>query len=209
MSLPRSPSDSSAPSRSLGSYQEVGTDRSTFAVFSLWGKFGGLHACGATFPHMVPLPNIFLTLLFSNLRLKRKDFLEIVRLTWAQEASGSNPDAPTKNISRVFFRLMKAPFHSKLICGILADRSSQFASRLVSESSPHDEFAKTRGGRSAIQKLLNGRKLIARDLASMGKIRGTLRISRLIDLRKCKSGNYGLGSARDSPCLSSASSFVG
>jgi hypothetical protein len=33
---------------------------------------------------------------------------------------------------------------------------------------------KTRGGRSAIQKLLNGRKLIARHLTSMGKIAGTL-----------------------------------
>src|ERR1700681_4545861 len=40
--------------------QEVGTDRSTFADISLWGKFRGLHACGGTFPHMVPLPNIFL-----------------------------------------------------------------------------------------------------------------------------------------------------
>ena len=42
------------------------------------------------------------------------------------------------------------------------------------------------GGRRAIQKLLNGRKLIARDPASMGKIRGTLCISRLLNLRKCK-----------------------
>jgi len=41
-------------------------------------------------------------------------------------------------------------------------------------------FAKTRGGRSAIQKLLNGGKLSARHLASMGKIQGTLCISRLI-----------------------------
>jgi hypothetical protein len=27
--------------------------------------------------------------------LKRKDFQEILRLPWAQEVSGSNPDAPT------------------------------------------------------------------------------------------------------------------
>jgi hypothetical protein len=40
--------------------------------------------------------------------------------------------------------------------------------------------------RNAI-KLLNGRKLIARDLASTGKVHGTLRISRLIDLQKRKS----------------------
>jgi hypothetical protein len=50
---------------------------------------------------MVPLPNIFLTLLFSKQRLKRKDFQEIARLAWAQEARGSNPRAPTKT-SRVF-----------------------------------------------------------------------------------------------------------
>jgi hypothetical protein len=52
---------------------------------------------------------------------------------------------PDQNISRVFFSLLKAPFTSKPICGILADRKSQFTSRLVSESSPHDEFAKTSG----------------------------------------------------------------
>jgi hypothetical protein len=49
----------------VGVFQEVGTDLSTFAVVSLWGKFGGLHACAATFPYIVPLPNIFLTRLFS------------------------------------------------------------------------------------------------------------------------------------------------
>ena len=46
---------------------------------------------------------------------------------------------------------------------------------------------KTRGGRRAIQKLLNGRKLIAGHLTSMAKIQGTLCISGLINLRKCKS----------------------
>ncbi len=59
----RSPAEPSAPNRRF--YEEVGADRNTFAVISLWGKFGGLHACGGTFPHIVPLPNIFLTLLFS------------------------------------------------------------------------------------------------------------------------------------------------
>jgi hypothetical protein len=80
---------------------------------------------------------------FSKQTLKGKDFQEIVRLTWAQEAPGSNPGAPTKNISRVFVYLLKAPFTSNPICGILADRRFGFASRLVSESSPHDESAKT------------------------------------------------------------------
>jgi hypothetical protein len=46
-----------------------------FALSSLWGKFGGLHAFGATFPYIVPPPNIFLTRLFPKWRLKRKDVL--------------------------------------------------------------------------------------------------------------------------------------
>src|SRR5260370_5925109 len=114
-----------------------------FAVSSLRGKLGGLYACGATFRYNMPLPNIFLTRLFSKTRLKRKDFQAIARLAWAQEAPGSNPGAPTKNISRVFFCLLKAAFTSNPICGILADRRSGFASHLLSESSPHDEFSKT------------------------------------------------------------------
>jgi hypothetical protein len=94
-------------------------------VVSLWGKFGGLHACRATFPYIVPLPNIFITRLFSKLRLKRKDFQEILRLPWAQEVPSSNLGAPTKNISRVFFYLLKAPFTSNPICGILSEKLPQ------------------------------------------------------------------------------------
>jgi hypothetical protein len=73
---------------------------------------------------------------------------------------------------------MESSLHSNPNCGNPPDRRSGFGSRLVSESSPHDEFAKTRGGRRAIQKPLNGSKLSARQLASMGKIQGTLCISR-------------------------------
>ena len=122
-------------------------------------------------------------------KARRTNKIDFLQLPWAQEASGSNPDAPTKNISLVFFYLLKAPFTSNPICGILAARRSGLASRLVSESLPHGEFAKTCGGRSAIQKVLNGAKLSARYLACMGKIQGTLRISRLISLDywNCKS----------------------
>jgi hypothetical protein len=140
----------------------------------------------------------FITRLFSKTRLKRRDFQEIVRLTCAQEVSGSNPDAPTKT-SRIFSLGYQKPLHPKLPCGIPLDRRSGFASRLVSESSPDAEHVKTRVGRSAIQKLLSGGKLSARHLPSMGKIMGTLCISRLIDLRKCKSvitqtaRNYSVG----------------
>jgi len=68
---------------------------SSFACCSLWGKLGGLHACGGTFVHIVPLPNILVTRLFSKTRLKRKDFREIARLAWAQEVPSSNLGAPT------------------------------------------------------------------------------------------------------------------
>jgi hypothetical protein len=82
---------------SIGSIRLNETDRDIFAASSLWGKFGGLYACGATFPHTVPLANIFVTHLFSKQILKRKDFQEIVRLTWAQERlarlDGRAPDA--------------------------------------------------------------------------------------------------------------------
>jgi len=81
-------------------YQEAQTDRNTFAVISLWGKFGGLPACGGTFLYIVPLPNILPTRLFSKTRLKRKDSREILRLPWAQEVPSSNLGAPTKT-SRV------------------------------------------------------------------------------------------------------------
>jgi hypothetical protein len=74
----------------------VSNRRMHFAVSSLRGKLGGLYACGATFRYTVPLSKILLTRLFSKLRLKRKDFQEILRLPWAQEAPGSNPGAPTK-----------------------------------------------------------------------------------------------------------------
>src|SRR5216684_2555992 len=47
------------------------------------GKLGGLHACGPTYSYTVPPSNFVITLLFSKTRLKRKDFQEIVRLTWA------------------------------------------------------------------------------------------------------------------------------
>src|SRR5580704_7747411 len=80
-----------------------------FVVSSLRGKLGGLHACGATFQYMVPLPHFVITLLFSKKRLKRKDFPEIVRLTWAQEAPGSHPGAPTTHLpNELFFRAISA-----------------------------------------------------------------------------------------------------
>ena len=56
---------------------------------------------------------------------------------------------------------MESSLHSKLACGIPLDGRSGFASRLVSENLPDAEHVKTRVGRSAIQKLLNGGKLSA------------------------------------------------
>src|ERR1700674_5064671 len=83
--------------------------------------------------------------------------------------------------------LIKIPLHPIFHCGILPDRRPGFASRLISTTSLHAEFAETRVGRSAVLKLLNAGKLSSRHRNSMGKIRGTLRISRVINIRKCKS----------------------
>jgi hypothetical protein len=116
----------------LGLYQEAATDWSTFALISLSGKSRGLHACTATYRYIVPLPNIFLTRLFSILRLIRKDFQEIVRLTWAQEASGPNPDAPTKSPNRII-ELACYPFR-RLQVGNKTSPNLETASRSEAET---------------------------------------------------------------------------
>jgi hypothetical protein len=85
---------------------------SAFARFSLWGKFGGLYACGATFPYIVPLANNFLTHMFSKLRLKRKDFQKVARLDWAREVWSSNLHAPT-NYFFVFNSIWLTPTESE------------------------------------------------------------------------------------------------
>jgi len=54
---------------------------------------------------------------------------------------------------------LKVPFTSNPICGILADRSSQFASLLLSESSPHDEFAKTCGRKECYTESIERREV--------------------------------------------------
>ena len=69
-----------------------------------YGENWGFHACEATFSYILPPPNIFLTRLLSKLRLKRKDFQEILRLPWAQEVPSSNLGAPT-NYSFIFGEL--------------------------------------------------------------------------------------------------------
>ena len=93
-------------------------DIAAFASSSLWGKFGGgLHACGATFLYIVPLPNIFLTRLFSKQRLKRKDFQEIARLAWAQEVPSSHLGAPTNHFL-VCLSATLNPFHYGRIAAV-------------------------------------------------------------------------------------------
>ena len=56
---------------------EVGTNRSTFVVISLWGKFGGLCACRGTFSHFHPLLDFRTSLLFSGIMLQRKGFRRV------------------------------------------------------------------------------------------------------------------------------------
>src|ERR1700675_2609033 len=60
------------------------------------------HIYAQTASHMLPSP---LSCFVSVGTLKTGRLLSVVRLPWAQEAPGSNPGAPTKIISRIFFRL--------------------------------------------------------------------------------------------------------
>jgi len=165
-----------------------------FASSSLWGKFGGLCACGATFSYILPLLSYLLNRLFPRTGLKRKDFQEIARLALGAGGPRFKSGRPDQNISRIFFSFIKSSFHPQLRCGILPGRRSGFASRLISKTSLHADYAKTRVGRSAIQKLLNRSKLSARHLASMGRIMGTLRICRLIELWR----NESMSASQDS-----------
>jgi hypothetical protein len=47
----------------------------------VWGKVGGLHACGATLSYIVPPPILLLNPFLSEVGVKRKDFPEVARLT--------------------------------------------------------------------------------------------------------------------------------
>src|SRR5882762_9219791 len=79
--------------------QEVGNYR--YSPPLRYGENSGDSIHAQRRAYIVPLPKIFLTHLFSKVRLKRKDFRKVERLPWAQEAPGSNPGAPTK-----FFRYL-------------------------------------------------------------------------------------------------------
>jgi len=108
--------------------------------------------------------------------------------------------APRPKHLAYFLGLIKIPLHPILHCGLLPDRRSGFASRLISATSLYAEFAETWVGRSAVLKLLNRGKLSARHLANMGEIQGTPCISRLTNHRKCKSVITLLAHTRASHC---------
>jgi len=89
-----------------------------FASSSLWGKSWGLHPCGATSLHIVPPPNSSLTPLFSETRLKRKDFQEAARLAWAHAArlQQLHPSLLTANVSNKSGNLKDKPAAECLRC---------------------------------------------------------------------------------------------
>jgi hypothetical protein len=91
-----------------------------FASSSLWGKSWGLHACGATSLHIVSPPNSSLTPLFSETRLKRKDFQEVARLGWAHAArlQQLHPSLLTANVSNKSGNLKDKPAAECLRCRV-------------------------------------------------------------------------------------------
>jgi hypothetical protein len=114
-----------------------------FAVSSLRGKLGGLYACGATFSVQRATTKYFSNSFVSKNKIEKEGLPRDSPAGLGAGGPEFKSRRPDQNISGVFFSLLKAPFTSNPICGILADRRSGFASRLLSESSPHDEFAKT------------------------------------------------------------------
>jgi hypothetical protein len=66
---------------------------------------------------------------------------------------------PDQKYLQYFLQLIKSVLHARPHCGIQADRRSEFVIRVIPKSSPQDKYSKTGRGRSAIQKLLNGRNL--------------------------------------------------
>ena len=73
----------------------LGKSRASVNVFRCFfaeGKLGDSMHAEPLFRYIVPLPNIFLTLLFSKTRLKRKNFQEIAPLAWAQTAFDTHFD---------------------------------------------------------------------------------------------------------------------
>jgi hypothetical protein len=140
-----------------------------FAVSSLRGKLGGTQCMRSHISvHLA-------TTKYSSISFICKNKIEKEGLPSDSPAGlgAGGPEfksrRPDQNISHVFFGLLKALF--------------------VQNSTV--EFRQTGASRN----LLNGRKLITRDLASMGKIQGTLCISGPINLRKCKSGDRTLDPA--------------
>jgi hypothetical protein len=98
--------------------------RSRFARSSLWGKFGGFCACGATFPYIVPLPNILQTRLFSKTEIEKeglpRDGTPDLRAGGPLFKSGR----PDQNYLPYFLPFMKSVLHPKLQRGNPAGRSA-------------------------------------------------------------------------------------
>jgi hypothetical protein len=69
------------------------------AVISLWGKFGELHACGGTFPNMVP-PNASAKSFCFRTKIEKEGLPRGNTPPWVQEVRGSNPRAPTLSPSK-------------------------------------------------------------------------------------------------------------
>jgi hypothetical protein len=87
--------------------------RSAYLAASLWvwGKVGGLHACGATFSYIVPPPILLLNPFLSEVGVKRKDFPEVARLTWAHPRE------------RLVGKLTHLPGEQTLCSSVLKERS--------------------------------------------------------------------------------------
>jgi hypothetical protein len=119
--------------RSLLPEYGLGSRGHSFASSSLWGKVGGLHACGATFSYIVPLPKSSV----KSIALRSKSEKEGLPRGGTPALGAGGPEfksrRPDQMYPAYFLQLIESTVHPKLRCGILADRRSEFASPLILE----------------------------------------------------------------------------
>src|SRR5215472_3634915 len=80
---------------------------------------------------------------------------KMTRLAWAQEVPGSNPGAPTKDISSAFIQSTIQPFTLYFTCENSAGRRPDFVNPLILQTSLLRQTSKKTVGRSANKKSLS------------------------------------------------------
>src|SRR6516225_11118393 len=79
---------------------------------------------------------------------------KMTRLAWAQEVPGSNPGAPTKDISSAFIQFTTQPFTLYFTCENSARRRSDFVNPLILQTSLLRQTSKKTGWQECEQEII-------------------------------------------------------